>query len=822
MLGEVADDDVVLDTPVSLLRSSSGRRGRGSAAVAVGAAVVPAAADAAVGQDVIDLVTDAYTAQREAEVARRRQVLYDLTHPNPADYTYNGRLVPPPPLSFGEITPEARELGNQLMLGQDYKLVRAAGLRVERDAGAGAGGDGLSRTGMVEVEVGGGGRARASANTAMAHRGRRREENPYRDHNFFFELSELYQEVVVVGRANAGKSSLLNALLGQAVAQTSSAPHSTRRINFYQSVTPEELQAFHARERHNLVRLPGRGLQLTFVDVPGYGIDGMSDRWRDAAIELTDAYFGVRRSVNTVLFCLDCDRGVTKTDLRYFEWLENVQGVFYIVLTKCDSVPHSRVCSVMRQLYTLITERRRKYRRVFPFVIPTSARTGANVELLRGLITETSGLIPGDRLRALLKQKQEAALRTALESEAQRLAAARSLERQQARQLFLSGGGGRTVRPRPEPRRVSGGTDADLDRILRVPNEEDDVECEGEGEGEGERARRQQQQRFLSWRRDNPLARVATPYGASSYRANTGLDNPIEGGATLHYTQSPQDGEDVDADVVVEPQPDAADAGAPAPTPPPAAPSPSPPPSSAFRVVGLDGQSHSSSTRGTAGEPAARATGAVSRHLDSVERFSNRTIGSDRPREGRGGKEKGKGAAALLVEAEDGRLVRFAGGRRGPALVSTDSSEARRRAEWQGQRLRRALQEANPEAPWAAVEAVRRRAERAREETALRGMRAKEAAAYMRDAGGVTESFDKFEGEIAATKYMTEVRVAPTLRSQQQMHLNSTAKINYRSMPPGLWKRYGKRDTHWPTPSVRGREADESHAPGTFHPKWRD
>ncbi|MCX7674397.1 MAG: 50S ribosome-binding GTPase, partial [Bdellovibrionaceae bacterium] len=59
---------------------------------------------------------------------------------------------------------------------------------------------------------------------------------------------ESTKEIALVGRSNAGKSSLLNTLLGQKLAHVSQSPGKTQLINFY-----------HWQS------------QCTLVDLPGYG-----------------------------------------------------------------------------------------------------------------------------------------------------------------------------------------------------------------------------------------------------------------------------------------------------------------------------------------------------------------------------------------------------------------------------------------------------------------------------------------------------------------------------------------------------------------------
>lgn len=321
----------------------------------------------AVPKDAMDIVLDEFADLRRREAARRKKILHELLNPDPLDYHYDGKLVPVPPITFGTLAPESYMLARYMFLSKPYSLVRQA---------------------------------------------------PVTD--YFFEINNLYLEVAFVGQANAGKSSLINALVGKRVAKTSSLPNSTRTINFYQSVTPDELQKFVGRNPSKLVTLPSGGLQFTLVDVPGFGIDGMSTQWKDNAIALTDSYLGVRRSVNTVFMCIDAEKGFTKADKRYFEWVENIHGMMWVLVTRCDAVPHARVCSVMAEIYKTITEHRRKFRRVYPYILPVSAKTGANIDSLRALILETSGVVPGNKLREVLRKRSHEHLQRLQQLEQQR------------------------------------------------------------------------------------------------------------------------------------------------------------------------------------------------------------------------------------------------------------------------------------------------------------------------------------------------------------------------------------------------------------------
>ncbi len=86
-------------------------------------------------------------------------------------------------------------------------------------------------------------------------------------------------EVAVVGRSNAGKSSLINTICNnKKLARVSSAPGKTRSINFY------EMDA-----------------ALMLVDLPGYGFAKRSGREREDWGRLVDDYFGRSQTLGRLL-----------------------------------------------------------------------------------------------------------------------------------------------------------------------------------------------------------------------------------------------------------------------------------------------------------------------------------------------------------------------------------------------------------------------------------------------------------------------------------------------------------------------------------------
>src|SRR3954469_25353423 len=111
---------------------------------------------------------------------------------------------------------------------------------------------------------------------------------------------ESLNEVAFVGRSNAGKSSLVNALTGRkSLARVSQTPGATRQINFF--------------------NLGGR---LMLVDLPGYGFAKRSKTESEQWQEMIFAYLGPRARLRRVALWIDGRRGVMDSDLQVMELLD--------------------------------------------------------------------------------------------------------------------------------------------------------------------------------------------------------------------------------------------------------------------------------------------------------------------------------------------------------------------------------------------------------------------------------------------------------------------------------------------------------------------
>jgi GTP-binding protein Era len=134
--------------------------------------------------------------------------------------------------------------------------------------------------------------------------------------------------VCVVGRPNAGKSTLTNALVGQKVAITSSRPQTTRRAV------------------RGVVNRPGG--QLVLVDTPGL------HRPRTLLGErLNELVRGTLAEVDVVVFCLPADQKVGPGDRFIADELRELRTPVVAVVTKTDSVPRERLVEHLLEVSAL-------------------------------------------------------------------------------------------------------------------------------------------------------------------------------------------------------------------------------------------------------------------------------------------------------------------------------------------------------------------------------------------------------------------------------------------------------------------------------------
>jgi len=128
-------------------------------------------------------------------------------------------------------------------------------------------------------------------------------------------------EYAFIGRSNVGKSSLINLLLNQKIAYTSSKPGKTQLIN------------------HIVI-----DNSWALVDLPGYGYARLSKTERKKILERNNQYFTSRGLPLVAVFMLiDIRIPPQKNDLEKMEWLVKNNIYFIRIFTKSDGLKQNKL-----------------------------------------------------------------------------------------------------------------------------------------------------------------------------------------------------------------------------------------------------------------------------------------------------------------------------------------------------------------------------------------------------------------------------------------------------------------------------------------------
>ena len=157
--------------------------------------------------------------------------------------------------------------------------------------------------------------------------------------------------VAIVGKPNVGKSTLLNALLGQKLSIVTRKPQTTRH----------RVIGIHSSPEH----------QIIFLDTPGiieprYGL-------HEAMMGQVQ---GAIRDADLLLFLHEATQ--EKPDTQSLEQIGDTPA--FLVLTKMDLVPQDQTLPLVES-YTEL--------RAFDEVVPTSAKEGTNLDTLLELVVDT-------------------------------------------------------------------------------------------------------------------------------------------------------------------------------------------------------------------------------------------------------------------------------------------------------------------------------------------------------------------------------------------------------------------------------------------------
>ncbi len=159
-----------------------------------------------------------------------------------------------------------------------------------------------------------------------------------------------WAKVTILGKANVGKSTLINRLLDKKVAGVTPVPGTTTKA----IVGERELN----------------GIRVFFIDTPGFLKP--KDEEDEKAMGET-----LKELVDTdlIYFMIDAHTGITKEDYSLLEKLAPYKGKIpiFIVINKMDGVPKEKFLPFMKEISEEL---------YWDEIIPVSARKGANIDEL--------------------------------------------------------------------------------------------------------------------------------------------------------------------------------------------------------------------------------------------------------------------------------------------------------------------------------------------------------------------------------------------------------------------------------------------------------
>jgi GTP-binding protein len=167
-------------------------------------------------------------------------------------------------------------------------------------------------------------------------------------------------EIAFLGRSNVGKSSLLNALVGEKAAKVSSTPGRTRAINFFQLSDDKDRP------------------KLVFSDLPGYGYAKISKSISAEWPKFIEPYLAERETLKLCVCLVDSNIPPQQSDGKLFEWLRHAGRDFLVVATKTDRLKGNQRTKNLAAI---------KLEFELDEVLPVSAKTSVGIKELWARVT---------------------------------------------------------------------------------------------------------------------------------------------------------------------------------------------------------------------------------------------------------------------------------------------------------------------------------------------------------------------------------------------------------------------------------------------------
>ena len=142
-------------------------------------------------------------------------------------------------------------------------------------------------------------------------------------------LTNTKNEFAFVGRSNAGKSSLINALTNNKnLAKTGQRAGVTKNINYF---------------------LINKG-QVTFVDLPGYGFHQAGKQEEEKWADILENYFQNAKNLKCVFVLVDSRVPSSQSDKDMLKYLNYYNIPFVVIGTKADKLKKNEIMKAKKEL----------------------------------------------------------------------------------------------------------------------------------------------------------------------------------------------------------------------------------------------------------------------------------------------------------------------------------------------------------------------------------------------------------------------------------------------------------------------------------------
>lgn len=170
--------------------------------------------------------------------------------------------------------------------------------------------------------------------------------------------------ISILGRPNVGKSSLMNALIGEKVSIVSPKAQTTR-------------------DRVNGI-LTTKSCQMIFIDTPGvHKPKNQLGKYMDKCVR------GASSGADAVMIVLDVTRRVADSDIEFIEKHLKGETPVFLALNKVDAAGYDKVYPTLEKLSFLLQSA--EGRSAVREIVPVSAKSGRNVGLLKDFLV---GVLP--------------------------------------------------------------------------------------------------------------------------------------------------------------------------------------------------------------------------------------------------------------------------------------------------------------------------------------------------------------------------------------------------------------------------------------------